>query len=257
MGTKELHFFDEERYETAGWSWYSEHFQRLEGVKAYGEWTPEYLFNNVAFERMSRDLCDVKILALFRNPVDRAYSTYWRYRASGFTNLGFAEALRKYKFFQERSRYYEAWQRFRGRFGTQNCLPLIFEHLRDNPEDVFRKVFRFLGVDQEFKPNTERVRRNTLRFNRSQRATDILTSAKQKLRERNLGFLVNGARRIGLRHFFAAVNTTRSGYPQELSAGERELVSSRYFDDDINLFSSLIDQDLSVWCNASGTLIRN
>ena len=247
MRTKELHFFDEEKYETNGWSWYEQHFAPQPGCRAYGEWTPEYIFNDLAFERISNDLGQVKIIAVFRNPIDRVYSHYWRYRSAGFTSLDFFDSLEQHAFFHERSRYSCAWEHYVDRFGANNCLPIIFERVKDDPTYGLQRVFRFLGVDDSFQPDVNQVRRNRQRFNRHQTAIDRLTDLKHKLRGHNMGWLVNCAKLLRVREGLALANMTRSKYPHRLSSPERHAVMHQYFRDDVKQFSRLINDDLSVW----------
>lgn len=91
--TKEVHFFDR-RY-TRGLSWYRRHFpfkSRLKG-KLTGEASPYYLFHPAVARRIKETLPAVKLIALLRNPVDRAYSHYHHTKRKGFETLSFEEAL--------------------------------------------------------------------------------------------------------------------------------------------------------------------
>lgn len=76
--TKELHFFDNRFSE--GLSWYGQHFPTRKCVDGRqtvsGEATPSYLLNPLVSERMAKTIPDAKLIALLRNPVDRAYSHY-------------------------------------------------------------------------------------------------------------------------------------------------------------------------------------
>ena len=75
---KELHFFDNKFAEGVGW--YRRCFsegERVDGRRTItGEASPSYLFDPRVPERMTRIVPEARLIALLRNPVDRAYSHY-------------------------------------------------------------------------------------------------------------------------------------------------------------------------------------
>ena len=75
---KELHFFDNEFVEGVGW--YRRCFsegKRVDGHRTItGEASPSYLFDPQVPERMAQVVPEARLIALLRNPVDRAYSHY-------------------------------------------------------------------------------------------------------------------------------------------------------------------------------------
>src|SRR5262249_22447178 len=76
---KEIHFFD--RHFDRGESWYRAHFERAGDARVVGEATPGYLYRADATERLTALLPNARLLAIIRNPVDRAYSNYSKNRA--------------------------------------------------------------------------------------------------------------------------------------------------------------------------------
>jgi len=98
---KEVHFFDKNF--RRGFGWYRAHFPTAAARRVHsltggrlvtGEGSPFYLFHPHAAERISRLLPDVRLIALLRNPVDRAYSHYHHEVRLGYETLTFEEALR-------------------------------------------------------------------------------------------------------------------------------------------------------------------
>ena len=98
---KDLHFFD--RKYNKGLAWYRGHFptrieqyyaQRIRG-RAFltGEASPSYLFHPYAAKRVAQAIPHVKLIALLRNPVSRAYSQYHHAVELGHETLSFAEAI--------------------------------------------------------------------------------------------------------------------------------------------------------------------
>src|SRR5437588_10677148 len=59
-----------------------------------GEASPSYLFHPLAPNRVAEVLPHVKLIALLRNPVSRAYSQYHHAIELGFETLSFEEAIR-------------------------------------------------------------------------------------------------------------------------------------------------------------------
>src|SRR5215212_6336788 len=78
--TKELHFFDRNKVFDRGEDWYRRCFPesaRVGGQRTVtGESSPSYLFSAQVPARMAEVIPDAKLVALLRNPIDRAYSHY-------------------------------------------------------------------------------------------------------------------------------------------------------------------------------------
>lgn len=76
MPESEVHFFnDDEAYEK-GYQHYLNQFEYLQN-KIVGEKTPTYSYLKKCPERIYDFNANVKLIWIFRNPVDRAYSNYW------------------------------------------------------------------------------------------------------------------------------------------------------------------------------------
>jgi hypothetical protein len=96
--TKEIHFFDA-RY-SYGAAWYRTFFPRHKPGHSQppiltGEASPSYLFYPHTARRVSELVPHIKVIALLRNPVDRAYSHYNHEVRLGFETLPFEDALEK------------------------------------------------------------------------------------------------------------------------------------------------------------------
>src|SRR6188508_1226206 len=69
---KEVHFFDSFYFK--GSDWYLAHFPLRSEAAQTGEASPTYIFHPEAPRRVYDAFPQVKLIALLRNPVDRAYS---------------------------------------------------------------------------------------------------------------------------------------------------------------------------------------
>jgi Sulfotransferase domain len=94
---KELHFFDNKFSEGVGW--YRQCFSEAKRVDGHrtitGEASPSYLFDPQVPERMARIVPEARLIALLRNPVDRAYSHYQMEMRRGREARSFEEATQE------------------------------------------------------------------------------------------------------------------------------------------------------------------
>jgi hypothetical protein len=165
---KEVSFFD--RHYARGERWYRAHFpaRRREAI---GEASPSYLLHPLAPERVAGVLPDARLIALLRNPVDRAFSHYQHEVALGREPLSFEDALaaederlrgevermlRDPTYFSHawwnytyaaRGRYAEQLERWYAAFPRERLLVLLTEELAQDPGATYRRVLDFLGLE--------------------------------------------------------------------------------------------------------------
>lgn len=177
---KSSHYFDINYHR--GPNWYRSHFpsrwartahsRRVNGPVVVGEASPYYMFHPAASRRASETAPDVKVIALLRDPVSRAYSNYWDRRATDTENLSTFEAAidaeeqrlagvdntrlvtdpAYYSFdhdnhsYLARGRYLEHLSSWIDAFPPDQLLILQAESMFTEPEEVFARVQRFLGI---------------------------------------------------------------------------------------------------------------
>ena len=160
---KELHFFDNETID-----WRRPDYTVLEasfdgacpGRKRF-EVTPIYSFWPPSLARISRYNPEMKIITLFRDPVERAWSHWCMEFARRADSLPFGVAIREGRrrldadklhrsqrvfTYVERGFYAEQVHRVLAHFPKKNCLFLRFDDLTRDPNNVLRQVFDFIGV---------------------------------------------------------------------------------------------------------------
>ncbi|MBI4616306.1 MAG: sulfotransferase domain-containing protein [Planctomycetes bacterium] len=164
-------FFKTSEYEK-GLSYYEERwFSGVVGQKAVGERSSLLLSGERAPDRVARHLPGVKLVFLFRNPADRAYANYRFTALAGYEDLDFEEALaceerrraedaasetfraeiQPHAYFH-RGLYDEELARWLARFPAEQLLLMRSDELQKDGERSMAKVFRFLGVDETFRP---------------------------------------------------------------------------------------------------------
>jgi hypothetical protein len=169
---KELHYLTD-RHER-GLDWYLGQFpSAVPAGSIVGEATPYALFHPLAPGRLKAIFPNVKLIALLRNPVDRAYSHYLLERAQGFETLDFSAALdaeaerlageefriiadpahvsRSHKHFSYLARgdYAPQLARWFSHFPREQILILRSEDLYVRTASMFARVASFLGIDPE------------------------------------------------------------------------------------------------------------
>lgn len=174
---KEVHFFDggiNPRRDNfrRGQRWYRAHFPRMQELGPAGktfEASPSYLFNPLVPERIHDLIPDVRLIALLRDPVERAISHYFHERRKGRETLPIMEAMQAeeerlepamqaqdYKSdvfrrcsYKSRGIYHRQLERYLARFPRENLLVLDSDELFRAPTEAIRQVLGFVGVDPD------------------------------------------------------------------------------------------------------------
>jgi hypothetical protein len=179
---KEIHFFSTLKWRKnanfeKGESWYRAHFPRQQdlGVGSITfESTPDYLFHPLVPERIFNLMPQTKLIAILRNPTERAISQYFMELRKNREPLSMLEAFQQEearlekaiseqdyqdRFFiqlsyKSRGRYAEQIERYLQFFPTQQILFLSSEEFFLDPQESLRCAFDFIGVESSFKvPN--------------------------------------------------------------------------------------------------------
>ena len=185
---KGVHYFDT-GYDH-GLGWYQGHFplraraalaRRATGdVPLTFESSPYYMFNPLAAERISRDLPEVKLLVLVRDPVERAYSAHAHELARGFETEPFERALEledqrlageaerivsqpgylshshQHHAYLTRGLYADQLERLDKLFGRDRVHVVDSGRFFTDPEPVYDGVLEFLGLRRHGYPVFER-----------------------------------------------------------------------------------------------------
>lgn len=141
-------------------------FKNAESAIAIGEASPSYLADPETARRIWNILPHARIIAILRNPIERAYSHYLQTVMGGTQELSFYEALQqdynkaekgfgKSAMYVERGLYYEQIKRYLDVFGEKQVKILIFEEFVKNTYETVRDVLRFLEVNSEPTDNVE------------------------------------------------------------------------------------------------------
>lgn len=181
MREKEISFFT--RHYHRGWDWYEAHFAGREGRRA-GELSVNYFYaprpdstrrefyplwnprRRLQFWRrmpsprdeLARRYPSLRVFVVLRNPVERAWSHYWYWRArrrrGGKRSVPFERMFRADgRWIETQGRYADHLAHWREAFPEMGVF--FYDDLRERPAELARSLYRFVGVDPGFAPRTE------------------------------------------------------------------------------------------------------
>jgi Sulfotransferase domain len=161
--TPEPKFFLVDGVYAKGLSFYSDTwFADARAGQIAGEKSTDYLESAAAAERIARDLPEVKLVFILREPVDRAYSNYLWTKMNGIETEDFVTALsleqerdrslperwrftRPFSYFS-RGLYADLLEPYMRRIPRSRLLVLKFEDMLNAPMELAARLQRFLGV---------------------------------------------------------------------------------------------------------------
>jgi hypothetical protein len=219
-----------------------------------GESTPLYLADFAAHDRIRRHVPKARLIALLRDPVDRAYSNWAHLWADGLEPIGdFEKACAA-----EEERHAAGWAPFwryrsTGLYGQQlshllevfprdQVLLLRYKYLVDEPASALNEVCRFLGVEEglvtEIPPRNVGTYVHPTLYDRLLRTTFRLGAFAGS------AFPPEVWRRASIPLLWLIQR--RPGHRPELSESTRTRLAE-YFADDVEIVERLTGWDLSEW----------
>jgi hypothetical protein len=162
MVEKEIHYYDKKIDYQRGVEWYKSHFNYSK--KIVGDKAPDVMYMYSCLELLQISNPQVKIILFLRNPVERAYS-HWKMTRDEFGNTNSFEFsiydelknrmgenrlynVAFWHHFIQRGFYYEQIMEILKYFPKDNIFIVISEKVRNNMDEEYQKIFRFLGVSE-------------------------------------------------------------------------------------------------------------
>ncbi|MCM1981519.1 sulfotransferase family protein [Lyngbya confervoides] len=222
-----------------------------EAAIARGEASTIYLYDPRAVGRIRHYLPEAKLIAILRNPVDRAYSSYLHLVRDGQETLSFEAALAAEPerirqgwpplwHYQQRGYYYAQLKPYYDVFDPAQIKILRFEDLAQNPKALMQELFRFLGVSTDFRPDfTEK--QNVSGVPKSQ-ALSYLLNRDNPLKSLSKILLPQSLRKAGYR----ILQRRNTGTKTTLRPDTRAWLT-RSYREDMTQLEALLGEDLSSW----------
>ncbi len=153
---EEIHYFSDPDLYARGMEWYESHFSQPEAVGAQivGEKSATYHYSPGAIERIARDLPNVRIIFILRDPLQRAYSHYWHAAIAGQEVRSFSASIREGLLpgqspmhdYVDRSRYGAQLRNIYQRFAKERVHVCFLENLKNSPADSIEKFQKWMGL---------------------------------------------------------------------------------------------------------------
>ncbi|MCO5232377.1 MAG: sulfotransferase [Chitinophagales bacterium] len=144
-------------------------FSKVNGQKAIGEMSLSYMLYENTAQKIYDTYPNAKIMAMLRNPAERAFSQYVMNLKQGkileqdflneiihddkAKNKGWGanhQYLMIGKYFEQLRRYFEI-------FPKEQIKIFLFDDYKANPSQIVREMFEFLGVNPDLQINTEKI----------------------------------------------------------------------------------------------------
>jgi hypothetical protein len=135
-------------------------FRGVNGEKIVGETSPIYMYRaDVAAENIARAVDDPRIIAILRNPVDRAYSDFLNMvRLAREPNLDFRSALEKeneriekdwspFYYYTEKGMYACQLEHYYDLFDKSKIKVFLFGDLVEDTQGIMDQIINFLGIE--------------------------------------------------------------------------------------------------------------
>ncbi len=242
---KEIHFFSRPRW-SEGREWYERHFGGCGAGKLRGEFSTSYLYSKEAPERIHSLYPDVKLIAILRNPIDRAYSQYRNAIKAGeiAESVSYEVYAEREVSVHEQGKYHEQLEQYLKYFKREQMLVLIYEDIRTDPVAFMRTVYTFLGVDANFISSMVHDEINVARTPKHVLVDRVMHHISEGLRKIGFDRFVHLVRKSGLPDFVRSLNTKPSSKVLHTTTYNRD-AQKVYFREDVLKLSKLLGRNLS------------
>lgn len=231
-------------------------FAGMREHSASGEVATFYAYHyRTAIPWIRRELGDIPIVMMLRNPVERAFSAYCHFRGYSLETLSFEEAL-KTEDRREAENWYTMWyyrkvglyadqvQAFQNAFSR--VLVCLNDDFSSDAEGLMQRIYAFIGVDDAFRPDI------SVRFmvsgNPRNRALHALTGSSGTFKSAltaSLSRLLPEHWRHRIKNRIRMKNLVK---PEMLPETRREL--SDYYRSDVARLECLTGRNLLSWVSA-------
>lgn len=227
-------------------------FKDVKNEKAIGEASPAYIYNEKAPHLIKEHLPDVKIIAILRQPTDRAYSNFLHTKRADRENVNsFGQAIKIEKerisdnwsplyHYIQKGFYSVQLKRYYNLFPKENIKVYLFEDVVKTPKETLKDIFKFLNVDENIEIDVSK------KSNVSGTPKGILGFILKKMRYYNL--MPKFAISDYLPTFIISL-LFKSVYKdtEKLDSVFRKELTDKYYREEILKLEKLIDRDLSNW----------
>ncbi|NEQ51993.1 MAG: sulfotransferase [Leptolyngbya sp. SIO3F4] len=217
-----------------------------------GESSTMYLYLENVPQCIKAHNPNMKLIAILRNPIERAFSHFLHMRREGREQLESFEGALKLEpqriaegwapawHYKSVSSYSKQIERYFQLFGRENLRIYLYEDWRDNPMATLRDMFTFLGVDNTFQPNMGK--KQNVSFKPKNMWMYKFLTQPNHLKKILKGLLPAAVRKpLATRAYKQNIDQ-----PPVLTSSMRQKLMPD-FEPDILKLQSLLNRDLKVW----------
>lgn len=219
---------------------YAALFEEVTDQKAVGEVSPHYLRSPQAPQLIKDTIPNIRMIFSLRDPVKRAYSSYWHKVRLGIEDRPVEEALLEDDQAVQHGLYHQSLLNWYSLFEPQQIKVIIFEELVRDPATMFIDICHYLGIDDTFVPDF------------------VVRNKGGAMKNQGLGRIYERLKTHPMRHVIdplipnrlrQTMITTRNKNLVEPPPMPEEIARRLYgfYRPDIDALEGLINRDLSAW----------
>lgn len=236
------------------WAEYLQLFVGSEAAIARGEASTEYLYMPKSPERIYQHIPEVKLIAILRDPVERAFSAFCYQLRDGCEKLSFEAALSAEQHRITERKWWPGWHykqagfyhqqliRYFQVFDREQIKIYLHDELSAEPMSVVKDIFQFLGVEDNFVPNL--TKENVSGIPQNRLLHNLMT------RDNPLKAAVKSLLPSPLREQFSQRIHQKNMRAKPTMLPETRQALKKDYQQDILHLQDLIQTDLSKWLSA-------
>ncbi|MFQ5616852.1 MAG: sulfotransferase, partial [Anaerolineales bacterium] len=251
---KELFYFNRQFFESPELenfnhakplSWYFAFFKNAAPEQVKGEVCVAYIWDEAAPQKIQAFNPGIKIIAILRDPVERAFSQYLYYIQRGVLgDVSFEQAIEMRPDLLSRSLYAGQLQRYYERFPPENIRVTFFDDLKADNRAFLQTIEAFLGISEFIPPDID-SRANVTGTPRYQWLNRAMSRVRYWVRKYDPPFLLDFLRFTGLAQFSEVLRlkNTRPAEGRPVIDPETEARLRAYFREDMEKLEKLTGRD--------------
>jgi hypothetical protein len=249
---EQFHYYPEGVYTLED---YQALFAGMENEKAAGEASTCYLYKPNVHLNIKKLVPDVKMIAIFRQPVDRLYSRWLHLaREDNLPSDKFEDAFDQNSIWWKRDDlvpegfYYKHLSKYFEIFDRKQFAIYLMKDMRTDPKAFYKSLYSFLEIDDTFEPVTD-VQYNVSGFVKNKFKDKLYgqNSVIRKTIEKVSPTLVDKMRNsIAMQKVVTNLRKGNLDRPKLDPATRKRMIDEIYKDDILKL-QDLIDRDLTSW----------
>ena len=215
--------------------------------------TPSYFSDRNALRNMAEKATNPKVIVIFRDPVERAFSHYSKFKQLGRESLPFLEALKKGEErvaagwntnwnYVEQSSYSSNLLFCFEQFGKDNVHVVFYHDIVTDSAAVLASILEFLEADCEGDIQLQKTNLSgKYKSGLHKFFFDFIDNYKYRLRK-----MLPSALLKRILPYFHSVKSNVMVKSESLSAADRTAAIA-HFAEDINQLEAIVGRDLSAW----------